>query len=277
MATLDSHLSDKDLLLFVDGELSGRRAANARNHLSACWNCRARMAKMEGTIVDFTRAYYESSENKPPSPAGPRALLSVRLADLTSKHGPSERLYFWLFSSAKRVFAVGLAICATAFIGRSVWHYAASRGAARDALMERRILPDSNLTPGLVRAASLEDLCSNEHEEVVGQINAPLRKAVMDEYGLANTRANDYEIDYLVTPGLGGKEDIRNLWPQPYSARIWNAYAKDQLEERLHRMVCNRELDLAEAQQDIARDWIAAYKKYFKTNEPSTVSSLETH
>jgi hypothetical protein len=37
---------------------------------------------------------------------------------------------------------------------------------------------------------------------------------------------------------------------------------KDRLENRLHQMVCAGELDLTTAQQAIASDWIAAYKRY---------------
>jgi hypothetical protein len=40
------------------------------------------------------------------------------------------------------------------------------------------------------------------------------------------------------------------------------------LEAHLHQLVCSGQLDLATAQQDISRDWIAAYKKYFHTDRP---------
>ena len=74
-------------------------------------------------------------------------------------------------------------------------------------------------------------------------------------------------MDYLITPDLGGTESIRNLWPQPYSAR-WNARVKDQLETRLHQLVCEGKLDLATAQHDISSDWIGAYRKYVGGNAP---------
>jgi hypothetical protein len=77
-----------------------------------------------------------------------------------------------------------------------------------------------------------------------------------------------YEVDYLITPELGGTTDIRNLWPEPYYDTAWNAHVKDQLEERLHEMVCRGDVDLATAQQDISKDWIAAYRKYFHTDHP---------
>jgi hypothetical protein len=37
---------------------------------------------------------------------------------------------------------------------------------------------------------------------------------------------------------------------------------KDRLERRLHVLVCDRALELRDAQEAIARDWIAAYQKY---------------
>jgi hypothetical protein len=33
-------------------------------------------------------------------------------------------------------------------------------------------------------------------------------------------------------------------------------------------MVCSGQLDLATAQREISQDWVAAYKKYFRTNAP---------
>ena len=105
------------------------------------------------------------------------------------------------------------------------------------------------------------------------EVSKSLRQEVFQEYGIVNAHASDYEIDYLIAPGLGGAEDIRNLWPEPYTARTWNAHVKDALEERLHEMVCAGELDLSTAQRDIATDWIAAYKKYFHTDRPLSLHS----
>ena len=43
---------------------------------------------------------------------------------------------------------------------------------------------------------------------------------------------------------------------------------KDALEDRLHETVCDGSLDLADAQREIATNWIGAYKKYFHTDTP---------
>ena len=54
---------------------------------------------------------------------------------------------------------------------------------------------------------------------------------------------------------------------------MWNARVKDQLEDLLPNLVCQGEIDLATAQHDIATDWIAAYKKYFRTSHPIGLST----
>ena len=74
-----------------------------------------------------------------------------------------------------------------------------------------------------------------------------------------------YELDCLIPPGLGGTDSVGKLWPQPYNAAPWNAYAKDALEDRLLKMVCSDEIPLSTAQSAVARDWVIAYQKYFRT------------
>ena len=91
---------------------------------------------------------------------------------------------------------------------------------------------------------------------------------MIEEYGLARAQARAYEVDYLITPALGGADDIHNIWPEPYTDAQWNARVKDALEERLRMMVCEGEVDLATAQREIAGNWIEAYKKYFRTDHP---------
>ena len=95
-----------------------------------------------------------------------------------------------------------------------------------------------------------------------------MQQAVFHEYGMDGAPAQEYEVDHLITPALGGTDDIRNLWPEPYSSTAWNAHVKDQLEDRLHELVCDGQLNLATAQHDMATDWISAYKKYFRTDKP---------
>ena len=127
--------------------------------------------------------------------------------------------------------------------------------------------PDPSLTPGATVLLSRHELC-RESNTKNKDVPVALQRRIFDEYGIYTRRPSAYEVDYLITPALGGAEDIRNLWPQSYSAAVWNAKVKDSLEDRLHELVCEGKLDLATAQQDISSDWIAAYKKYFHTDRP---------
>jgi hypothetical protein len=268
------HISDEELLQTADGEVATRRAAQVQAHLAACWSCRARMAEIEGAITSFMRIHRQTNEPLLPSADGPRALLRAQLAALAQQPGVHSRLQFpWI--KVARMAAVCLAVVTTGLVGGHILMHRTSHGlSASAALFERGALPEHNLTPGATRTVSISEICSAPHEDVVREVSDSVREQVFEEYGIGNARAEDYEIDYLIAPGLGGAEDIHNLWPQPFKSAEWNAYVKDELEERLHQMVCSGDLDLPTAQREIASDWIAAYKKYFHTDTPLQSRSL---
>jgi hypothetical protein len=70
----------------------------------------------------------------------------------------------------------------------------------------------------------------------------------------------------LIPLSIGGNpRDSRNLWPEPRISE-WNAAKKDQLEFVIYKMVCRGEIQLSEAQQEMATNWISAYKKYVHSN-----------
>ncbi len=68
-------------------------------------------------------------------------------------------------------------------------------------------------------------------------------------------------MDHLVPVSLGGSNRVENLWPQPLSGE-WSYLQKNRLEKRLQKMVCGGEVELKEAQEAIAKDWVSAYKRY---------------
>jgi hypothetical protein len=256
------HIPDEELLLMADGELAPRRAALVRAHLEACWDCRARMAEMRTTIFEFTQAHRQSFDPQLPPIAGPRALLRAGIAELDS------RRWFHQITSFTRVACLGASLCILALLGSILFRHRGLRAAdAKISSAEHSIVPDPRLTPGATRMIAIDSACSMTHEEVIKDVPRSLRREVLHEYKIADSRQGAYEIDYLIAPGLGGTDDIRNLWPEPYDSQ-WNAYVKDALEERLHQLVCTHKLDLDTAQHDIAANWIEAYKKYFHTDRP---------
>jgi anti-sigma factor RsiW len=253
------HCSDEQLLLHVDRELSLLESARVRMHLAACPVCRERAAQIESTFARFT--HLQDQSNKPiMNDAGPRALLRARLSEAASNTRNLPRMGLR--------FAYGLGfVCVLALLMRN-GSAIIRRGVIARLSGYSLQLPDPSYTPGATREVALAELCSTEREEVVRNVPGPLQHRVLQEYGIRETRANEFEVDYLITPGLGGADDLSNLWPQPRFNTTWNSFVKDQLEDHLHHMVCERKISLREAQQDIASNWIAAYKKYFSTEQP---------
>ena len=72
-------------------------------------------------------------------------------------------------------------------------------------------------------------------------------------------------MDHLVPLSIGGADVVENLWPQSHDTQPWNADVKDRLEWKLLSLVCRGELPMAQAQREIATNWIEAYKKYCQT------------
>jgi hypothetical protein len=129
------------------------------------------------------------------------------------------------------------------------------------ALAEDPIRPDPKLTPGAVISKDASAICFVGYSKTVRHTSGQLKAFIYREYGL--DRANGhYEIDHLIPLSIGGADEAANLWPQSYDTHPWNASVKDILEDYLHREVCAGRIPLERAQQEIAVDWIAAYRKH---------------
>jgi hypothetical protein len=124
------------------------------------------------------------------------------------------------------------------------------------------ILPDPALTPGVVdQDATMEKICLSGYTGTVRNVSSATKKKVFEEYGI-DPKADNFEIDHLISLELGGSNDIKNLWPQSYTTMPWNAHVKDRLENKLHRMICDGIITMEDAQKQISTDWIKTYKKY---------------
>jgi hypothetical protein len=87
MDKIKLHPSEKELLLFMDGELRKRQATRIEEHLAACWQCRAEVARTEATIGDFValrRKLFDHQLRRAdlPSERASRALLGARLTQM---------------------------------------------------------------------------------------------------------------------------------------------------------------------------------------------------
>jgi hypothetical protein len=268
MASESLHISDEILLLFSEGELSASNAAKINAHLARCERCGARLNEMERTLAEFVLARRQG-ESLPSVTM--RDMLIARMKTMKTTSGNPARNSWsdWIrFTAAPSwkgyAFAVVL-LCAVSLV--AVYRRELGTRLQQTAL-KPWTEPKSDLTPGMILPVTAAQLCSSAAEQQPPVVPASLQRRVFAMYGMNDASSEAYELDYLITPQLGGATDIRNLWPEPYFDTAWNAHVKDQLEDRLHEMVCHGEVDLGTAQHDIAKDWIAAYRKYFHTENP---------
>ena len=88
----------------------------------------------------------------------------------------------------------------------------------------------------------------------------PLKAELMRSYRLSGP-ASAYELDHFIPLELGGNPVSRsNLWPQAY-APVPGAHEKDKVENYLRGQVCGGQLSLAEAQRQIASDWVSVWNR----------------
>ncbi len=252
----DDHITDDELLLEADGELPIERASQVRVHLTACPVCRARSTGLQQSLADAVQGCQREFEPELPSLAESRKRLRERLACAAEDSYPAA----WHPPVAWAAAAIVLVALSTLLAGWPV---------RRVHSPEAEFAPNAAWTPGSVSPLPLSTVCAGpERDEPAPIVSAALARQVFRRYGIRNPGPRSYEVDYLVPPALGGTADPSNLWPQPYSAGVWNSRVKDALEDRLRALVCEGKLDLATAQRDLASDWIAAYKKYFHTGAP---------
>ena len=130
-------------------------------------------------------------------------------------------------------------------------------GAAR---ADEMALPDPMMTPGAVDpTATLAVVCAHDTRSR-RRVKTATRDKVLASYNVPLDRRFDYEIDHLIPLALGGSNDAANLWPQPNA----EAERKDALEIAMQDAVCAGKVPLAEAQREIADDWVVALRRYLK-------------
>ena len=125
-------------------------------------------------------------------------------------------------------------------------------------------LPNSKLTPGDTQpGVTVAQLCDPKfHTGSIRSVSESEKRQVYAEYKMADHQGacqSGCEIDHLISLEIGGSNNLKNLWPQPYAPP--GAHQKDVLENYLHREVCAGRLSLSVAQRKIATDWFAAYQK----------------
>ena len=257
-----AHPDDDILVLFVDDELPQMERRDIERHVRGCATCAARVDATRRVLAEVATAY-----------AGDGEIAAVRLdrrhrferalQETVASQGSLQGRTRDAFVGWQTQALVAAALVLAAVAVPALW----SRDASIQMIASATDgLPDRSLTPGAVSTISAAELCSGARPSRV--VTVATRDRVLRAYRMEGVHASEYELDALITPELGGTTDAANLWPQRYESPLWTAHVKDELEELLPALVCRGEIELARAQQEIATDWVAAYKRHFKTGVP---------
>jgi hypothetical protein len=93
------------------------------------------------------------------------------------------------------------------------------------------------------------------------RVSSAVHRQAFTEYGISYPQPHgSYEVDHLIPLELGGDNVIANLWPEA-AEPVPGFHEKDKVENYLHRQVCSGALSLADAQRQIATDWITVWKQ----------------
>jgi hypothetical protein len=139
------------------------------------------------------------------------------------------------------------------------------RGSGLDELPDPRCTPGA-VNPAVTQASIATTICRSGWTATVRppeRITEPEKLASLRAYG--ESGASGYEYDHFVPLELGGAvNDPRNLWPEPdYPSRHgFDLNPKDKIETTLKHLVCAHALSLAEAQRQIAKNWVSAAARY---------------
>lgn len=126
------------------------------------------------------------------------------------------------------------------------------------ALLLALTLPNPTLTPGLVRPLSRVDICATQWGRDRRHVTARMRRQVGRWYGIQPEQWDCCELDHLIPRSMGGADDVRNLWFQPWP----EARLKDRLEVKMDKLVCAGTVSLRDAQEMFRTDWRVGYERY---------------
>jgi hypothetical protein len=125
------------------------------------------------------------------------------------------------------------------------------------------IYPNSNLTPGNLLTMDEYILCIPGNPEKIqmnkGVIPESVVKQVFANYQIKYPTTKAYQIDKFIPYSLGGSDNIKNLWPQSIDYPGYKE--KDIAEKYLYNLMCNKTINITEAQLRIKTDWVKVYKE----------------
>jgi hypothetical protein len=118
-----------------------------------------------------------------------------------------------------------------------------------NACAQNGLLPNPRLTPGRIA----------ERDKDRGGVTLKMEQKVFARYRLPWARRAEFKIDHLIPAELGGADTIDNLWPQSVRVKPYGADRKALLTELFLERIRAGRMTIAQAQEEIRRDWIDAF------------------
>jgi hypothetical protein len=159
------HVSQNELLQFVDGELSAFEMYRARRHLAGCIECRSREREMKLTLARLIRAYRVDLGYRI---FGDNFLRTRLKAQLKIAATPENWFRHYVIStplqaSACLCLALLLVTLGTAFLLRQTQKIDLR---SKPIVQEAGLLPNGVLTPGATRPIKLADIYPADDDDL---------------------------------------------------------------------------------------------------------------
>ena len=125
------------------------------------------------------------------------------------------------------------------------------------------IVPPGAVNPNVTQANIHQTVCVAGWTKTIRPPASYTNKLKLEQMAAQHLTGKpaDYEEDHFISLEIGGHPtDPLNLWPQPY-AGPHGAREKDQVEDELHRRLCDGTMTLLDVQACIRADWVACGRK----------------
>ena len=210
----EAHPPPELLMQAVDGELSPDEAAQVESHLSACWVCRTRTAKIEATITDFIEYRQVALAPRLTPPPNVWRNFGARLDRLAGELG-GPPLLTRLGSRLREIFAVRLTparlavvISASIIVAAGFWLSRSPVASAHELLQRSMEAERARLNqvaePVMYRKLQVRRKSAGAEESVTWESwhsakDDLFRQRVADKHGLRFIRDSEQSAPALIT------------------------------------------------------------------------------